>query len=97
MRYEAKVIALKVSVWCKKHVYAARLLDPGQVRFIRRISAVSNEIQTKDNEASHLIIYCLNFIRHGSNAAYEPGLNETSISIVSILKLLLGTFYNLRA
>ena len=31
-----------------------------KTRFIRRISAVSNAIQTKDNEANHLIIYCLN-------------------------------------
>ena len=42
--------------------------------FIRRISAVSNAIQTIDNEANHLIIYCLNCIRHGRNATYEPGL-----------------------
>ena len=45
-----------------------------KARFIRRISAVSNAIQTKDNEANHLIIYCLNCIRHGRNATYEPGL-----------------------
>ena len=30
---------------------------------IRRISALSNAIQTKDNEANYLIIYCLNCIR----------------------------------
>ena len=42
--------------------------------FICRISAVSNAIQTIDNEANHLIIYCLNCIRHGRNATYEPGL-----------------------
>ena len=41
---------------------------------IRRISAVSNAIQTIDNEANHLIIYCLNCIQHGRNAMYEPGL-----------------------
>ena len=29
-------------------------------RFIRRISAVSNAIETIENEANHLIIYCLN-------------------------------------
>ena len=45
-------------------------------RFIRRISAVSNAIQTKDNEANHLHIYCLNCIRHGRNATYEPGLRD---------------------
>ena len=43
--------------------------------FIRRISAVSNAIQTIDNEANHLVMYCLNCIRHGRNATYEPGLN----------------------
>ena len=42
--------------------------------FIRRISAMSSPIQTKDNEANHLIIYCLNYIQHGRNATYEPGL-----------------------
>ena len=31
--------------------------------FIRRISAVSNAIQTIDNEANHLIIYCLNCMK----------------------------------
>ena len=35
---------------------------------------MSNAIQTIDNEANHLIIYCLNCIRHGRNATYEPGL-----------------------
>ena len=44
--------------------------------YIRRISAVSNAIQTIDNEANHLIIYCLNCIRHGRNATYEPGLSS---------------------
>ena len=44
--------------------------------FKRRISAVSNAIQTIDNEANHLIIYCLNCIRHGRYATYEPGLTE---------------------
>ena len=49
-----------------------------KARFIRRISAASNAIQTKDNEANHLIIYCLNCTRHGRNATYEfePGLND---------------------
>ena len=42
---------------------------------MRRISAASNAIQTIDNEANHLIIYCLNCIRHGRNATYEPGLS----------------------
>ena len=54
----------------------ARRNHERQARFIRRISAVSNAIQTKDNEANHLIIYCLNCIRHGRNATYEPGLNN---------------------
>ena len=43
-----------------------------KARFIRCISAVSNAIQTKDNEANHLIIYCLNYIRHSRNGTYEP-------------------------
>ena len=47
-----------------------------KARFIHRISAVSNAIQTKDNEANHLIIYCLNCILHGRNATYEPGLRS---------------------
>ena len=50
--------------------------------FIRRISAVSNAIQTIDNEANHLIIYCLNCIRHGRNATYEPGLSYKKFRIV---------------
>ena len=45
-----------------------------KAQFICRISAVSNAIQTKDNEANHFIIYCLNCIRHGRNVTYEPGL-----------------------
>ena len=49
-----------------------------KAQFIRRISAVSNTIQTKDNEANHLIIYCLNCIRHGRNATYEPGLSSVN-------------------
>ena len=36
---------------------------------------MSNSIPTKDNEATHLIIYCLKCIRHGRNATYEPGLS----------------------
>ena len=43
---------------------------------MRRISAVSNAIQTQDYEANHLIVYCLNCIRHGRNVAYEPGLRD---------------------
>ena len=45
-----------------------------KARFIRCISAASNAVQTKDNEANHLIICCLNCIWHGRNATYEPGL-----------------------
>ena len=44
------------------------------ISFICRISAVSNAIQTKDNKANHLIIYCLNCIQHAKKAKYEPGL-----------------------
>ena len=60
-----------VSFWV---LYYALHKDP-KATFKRRISAVSNAIQTIDNEANHLIIYCLNYIRHGRNATYEPGLN----------------------
>ena len=48
-----------------------------EARFIRRISVVSNAIQTKDNEENHLITYCPNCIRHGRNATNELGLNST--------------------
>ena len=51
--------------------------------FIRRISAVLNAIQTIDNEANHLIIYCLNCIRHGRNATYEPGLRKLFTPVLS--------------
>ena len=46
-----------------------------KARFIRRISAVSNAIETIDNEMICVIIFCLNCIRHSRNATYEPGLN----------------------
>ena len=46
-----------------------------RARFIRQIFVVSNAIQTIDNETAHLIIYCLNCIRHGGNSTYETGLN----------------------
>ena len=39
---------------------------------------MSNAIQTKDNEANHFIIYCLNYIRHSRNATYEPGLSVSN-------------------
>ena len=50
-------------------------LKLSQARFIRRISAVSNAIETIDNEMICFIIYCLNCIRHGRNATYERGLS----------------------
>ena len=43
--------------------------------FIRRISAESNAFETIDNEMICFIIFCLNCIRRGRNATYEPGLN----------------------
>ena len=49
-------------------------VSKAKATFKRRISAVSNAIETIDNEANHLIIFCLNCIRHGRNATYEPGL-----------------------
>ena len=48
--------------------------EVAQARFIRRISAVSNAIDTIDNEMICFISFCLNCIRHGRNATYEPGL-----------------------
>ena len=52
------------------------LVNVTKARFIRRISAVSNAIETIDNEMICLIIFCLNCIRHGRNATYEPGLSK---------------------
>ena len=53
-----------------------------KTRFIRRISAVSNAIETTDNEMICFIIFCLNCIRHGRNATYKPGLRrERSLQI----------------
>ena len=45
-----------------------------KARFIHRISALSNAIETIDNEMICLIIYCLNCIRHGRNATYKRGV-----------------------
>ena len=45
-----------------------------KARFTRRISAVSNAIETKENEMIWFIIFCSNCIRHGTNATYEQGL-----------------------
>ena len=47
-----------------------------KARFIRCISAVSNAFKTIDNEMICFIIFCLNCIRHGRNATYEPGLRS---------------------
>ena len=55
-------------------------INVNKTTFVRRISAVSNAIQTIDNEANHLIIYCLNCIRHGRNATYEPDLKYFDFS-----------------
>ena len=52
-----------------------RLHSYGKAWFIRRISAVSNAVETIDNEMICFIIFCLNCIRHARNATYEPGLN----------------------
>ena len=51
-----------------------RQVNQCQARFRRRISAVSNAIETIDNEMICFIIFCLNYIRYGRNATYEPGL-----------------------
>ena len=42
--------------------------------FIRRISVVSNAIQTIDNAMIHFIMYCLNYIQRDWNATYKTGL-----------------------
>ena len=41
------------------------------------ISAVSNAFETIDNEMICFIIFCLNCIRHGRNATYELGPNNS--------------------
>ena len=56
------------------HAKHEPILKLSKVRFIRRVSAVSNAIETIDNEMICFIIYCLNCIRHGRNATYEQGL-----------------------
>ena len=66
---------IKVREWIPHIGPLTKVIPLNKARFIRRINAVSNAIQTKDNEANHLIIYCLKCIRHGRNATYEPGLN----------------------
>ena len=75
-----KVASSKISVYVwtgpKKTTTTTATEKSLTARFIRGISAVSNAIQTKDNEANHPIIYCLNCIRHGRNAIYEPGLSK---------------------
>ena len=56
-------------------------------------SFVRDAIQTKDNEANHLIIYCLNCIRHGRNATYEPGVSAfVAIGQEELLLLLQDLF-----
>ena len=64
-----------LKLWCELVV---REFDT-KARFIRRISAVSNTIETIDNEMICFIIYCLNCIRHGRNATYERGLRFTLV------------------
>ena len=56
-----------------------------QAQFIRRISAASNAIETKDNEMICFIIFCLNCIQHSRNATYEPGLTSKSFLLSSFL------------
>ena len=51
-----------------------RVIKLGPVHTSHCCRVEYNAIQTKDNEANHLIIYSLNYIRHGRNATYEPGL-----------------------
>ena len=58
VQYEAKVML--ILIFC--------------IAISRRISAVSNAIEAIDNGMICFIIFCLNCIRHGRNATYEPGL-----------------------
>ena len=69
-------------------------------RFIRRISAVSNAIETIDNEMICFIIYCLNCIRHGRNATYERDLTLQSISryvailaVCIVIKIVISNYF----
>ena len=62
------------------------MTNKSQARFIRRISAVPNAIETIDNEMICLIIFCLNCIRHGRNATYEPGLRIVRVGRSEFLK-----------
>ena len=54
---------------------------PSNARFIRRISAVSNAIETIDNEIICFVIYCLNCIRHGRNSTNERGLIHFNVVV----------------
>ena len=71
-----------------------------KARFIRRISAVSNAIETIDNEMICFIIYCLNCIRHGRNATYERDLTLQSISryvailaVCIVIKIVISNYF----
>ena len=57
-----------------KNYYGFVVDEFSKARYIRRISVVSNAIETIDNEMICFIIYCLNCIRHGRNATFERGL-----------------------
>ena len=48
--------------------------------YARDISAVSNAVETIDNEMICFIIFCLNCFRHGRNTTYELGLRILSMS-----------------
>ena len=66
----------KVSKKRTKSEYTSFSGEMDKARFKRRISAVSNAIETIDNGMIFFIIFCLNCIWHGRNATYEPGLSE---------------------
>ena len=66
-----------------KRLHVLSILRAGLYVRIRRFPAVSNAVQTKDNEANHLIIYCLNCIQHGRNATYEPGLIQRTAGLLA--------------
>ena len=64
---------------CNKEIrgsYVQELNLESNAWFIRRISALSNAIETIDNEMIWVIIFCLNCTRHGRNATYEQDLKR---------------------
>ena len=75
----AKQLFKKYAAVSKTTLNSSKTIQPTatfltKARFRRRISVASNAIQTKDNEVSQLIIYCLNCIRRDGNSTSKTGL-----------------------